>query len=103
MAKDIPCLGPVTHTGCGAMCPAFDRGCYGCFGPREAANAHGLARWFGRDGRSDADTAALFSGFTAYAKPFRAVIDELGGPPGPSRPGVDPMAADGQEAIDARH
>ncbi len=34
-----PCLGPVTHTGCGAMCPAFARGCYGCFGPREAANA----------------------------------------------------------------
>ena len=53
VAKDIPCLGPVTHTGCGAMCPAFDRGCYGCFGPREAANAPSLARWFGRDGRSE--------------------------------------------------
>jgi len=75
------CLGPVTHTGCGAMCPAFARGCYGCFGPRERANATSLARWFGRDGRSDADTARLFSGFTAYAKPFRDVIDALGGPP----------------------
>ena len=76
-----PCLGPVTHTGCGAMCPAYARGCYGCFGPREGANAGSLARWFGRDGLSDADTAQLFSGFTAYARPFREVIDSLGGPP----------------------
>jgi len=75
------CLGPVTHTGCGAMCPAYARGCYGCFGPREGANARSLASWFGRDGLSDADTARLFSGFTAYARPFREVIDGLGGPP----------------------
>lgn len=102
VAKDIPCLGPVTHTGCGAMCPAFDRGCYGCFGPREAANATSLAQWFGRDGRPGSDTAALFSGFTAYAKPFRAVIDQLGGPPGP-RKSVDAAPTDGQEATDARH
>ena len=102
VAHDMPCLGPVTHTGCGAMCPAFDRGCYGCFGPREAANPASLAQWFGQGGRSDADTAALFSGFTAYAKPFRAVIDELGGPPGPSAPAAAPVT-DGQEATDARH
>jgi sulfhydrogenase subunit delta len=83
VARDIPCLGPVTHTGCGAMCPAFDRGCYGCFGPREAAKPAVLSDWFARDGRSDAETAALFSGFTAYAAPFRAEIDRLGGPPEP--------------------
>ena len=81
-----PCLGPVTHTGCGALCPAFARGCYGCFGPKERANATSLARWFGRDGRSDADTARLFSGFTAYAQPFRDVIDTLGGPPVATKP-----------------
>lgn len=106
VAHDIPCLGPVTHTGCGAMCPAFDRGCYGCFGPREAANATSLADWFGRDGRSDRDVAGLFSGFTAYAKPFRSVIDALGGPPDPSGP--DTLATgdaprDGEEVTDARH
>ena len=28
-----PCLGPVTHAGCGALCPRHHRGCYGCFGP----------------------------------------------------------------------
>lgn len=95
-----PCLGPVTHTGCGAMCPAFARGCYGCFGPREAANATSLASWFGRDGRSDADTARLFSGFTAYARPFREVIDRLGGPPIASAPpnaSAPPAAGDSGE------
>jgi len=94
VARDVPCLGPVTHTGCGAMCPAFDRGCYGCFGPRESANTTSLAHWFSRDGRPDAETAALFSGFTAWAPAFRATIDDHGGPPLPP--------ADGSEDHDAR-
>lgn len=33
-----PCLGPVVHAGCGALCPTYGRGCYGCFGPSEAAD-----------------------------------------------------------------
>lgn len=100
VARDVPCLGPVTHTGCGAMCPAFDRGCYGCFGPQDSANAASLAQWFEQGGQSREDTAALFSGFTAYAKPFRSVIDELGGPPGPGR--ATEVVPSGQEATDAR-
>ena len=44
VAGGFACLGPVTRTGCGALCPAYGRGCYGCFGPREQANADGLAR-----------------------------------------------------------
>jgi sulfhydrogenase subunit delta len=89
VARNEPCLGPVTHTGCGAICPAFARGCYGCFGPREAANTGSLVAWFGRDGRPATETAALFSGFTAYARPFRTAIDDLGGPPGPAAPAGD--------------
>ena len=42
--RGTPCLGPVTHAGCGAICPAYDRGCYGCFGPMEAPNTASLAQ-----------------------------------------------------------
>jgi sulfhydrogenase subunit delta len=94
VARDLPCLGPVTQLGCGALCPAFGRGCYACFGPREAANGEGLAAWFRRSGHDDASVAARFAGFTADAEPFRRVIDAHGGPPGPHDRG---------EASDARH
>ena len=43
VAHGTPCLGPVTHAGCGAICPAYNRGCYGCFGPMETPE-HGGAR-----------------------------------------------------------
>ena len=80
VAQGIACLGPVTRTGCGALCPAYGRGCYGCFGPREAANTASLAKWF-EDGRSASDVSRLFAGFTAWSEPFRRVIDNNGGPP----------------------
>ncbi len=79
VARNVPCLGPVTQTGCGALCPAFGRGCYGCFGPREQANADGLAAWLAAGGRAAADVGRLFAGFTAYAEPFRSVVTRLGG------------------------
>ncbi len=82
VARGIACLGPVTRTGCGAICPAYGRGCYGCFGPREGANTTSLAAWLSAD-RSGPDVARLFAGFTAWSEPFRAVIDAAGGPPGP--------------------
>ena len=80
VARGVPCLGPVTRTGCGALCPAFERGCYGCFGPREAANTRALAAWFERE-RPAGEVARLFAGFTAWAPPFRATLDAHGGPP----------------------
>ena len=43
VAHGTPCLGPVTHGGCGAICPSYDRGCYGCFGPVEDANTAAIA------------------------------------------------------------
>ncbi len=42
VAHGTPCLGPVTHAGCGALCPTFHRGCYGCFGPAETANTEAM-------------------------------------------------------------
>jgi sulfhydrogenase subunit delta len=83
VARGIPCLGPVTRTGCGAICPAYGRGCYGCFGPRERANTASLARWLS-DSRSSPEVARLFAGFTAWSPPFRSAIDANGGPPGPA-------------------
>ena len=38
VAHGTPCLGPVTQSGCGALCPAYNRGCFGCFGPAESAS-----------------------------------------------------------------
>lgn len=82
VASGIPCLGPVTQSGCGALCPTFGRGCYGCFGPREQANAASLARTFELGGRRATDVSRLFAGFTAWSAPFRGVIRDHGGPPG---------------------
>ena len=82
VAEGIPCLGPVTQSGCGALCPSFRRGCFGCFGPREQANATSLARTLAADGREDPDVARLFAGFTGWSGPFRAVVAAYGGPPG---------------------
>ncbi|MGE3317382.1 MAG: oxidoreductase, partial [Planctomycetaceae bacterium] len=42
VAQGIPCLGPVTQSGCGAICPAYDRGCYGCYGPAHQPNPSAL-------------------------------------------------------------
>lgn len=79
VAQNIPCLGPVTATGCGAICPAFDRGCYGCFGPKEAANTASLSSWELARGRSRPDVGRLYEGFNAYARPFRDEISEYRG------------------------
>lgn len=45
VAKGIPCMGPLTRTGCGALCPRFGRDCYGCYGPAENPNAESWGRW----------------------------------------------------------
>ncbi|HJV88571.1 MAG TPA: sulfhydrogenase subunit delta [Noviherbaspirillum sp.] len=44
VARDLPCMGPVTRTGCGALCPSFGRDCYGCYGPAENVNTRSLSR-----------------------------------------------------------
>lgn len=52
VAKGQPCLGPVTRTGCGAICPSYDRGCYGCFGPADVVNLGSLAARFDDEGKA---------------------------------------------------
>ena len=71
MVQGTPCLGPVTHAGCGAICPSFNRGCYGCFGPMETPNTAALAREWQALGASQRDIARAFRTFNAAAEPFR--------------------------------
>ncbi len=76
MVRDgVPCLGPVTHAGCGAICPAYDRGCYGCFGPSESANVEALAQWWKGLGVEDLDLVRALRTFNAYAPEFKEVSD----------------------------
>jgi hypothetical protein len=70
VAKGEPCLGPVTRTGCGALCPAFGRDCYGCYGPAEGANPDALARRFEGFGLLPAAIARRFLFINSGAAPF---------------------------------
>ncbi len=70
MVQGIPCLGPVTHAGCGAICPAFRRGCYGCFGPQETPNTAALAHEWRELGATPLDLKRAFRTFNAAAEPF---------------------------------
>ena len=75
VAKGEPCLGPVTQTGCGALCPAYSRGCYGCFGPSQPPNVDALRRQFVALGLSPADAASRFRLITGWAPAFRDTGD----------------------------
>jgi sulfhydrogenase subunit delta len=71
VAHGTPCLGPVTHDGCGALCPSYNRGCYGCFGPKETPNTHSLSEWWTRLGVKDRDIMRAFRTFNANTEAFR--------------------------------
>lgn len=71
VARGTPCLGPVTHAGCGAICPAYNRGCYSCFGPKETPNTESLTQQWSTLGVSDPDIVRALRGFNAYADAFR--------------------------------
>lgn len=77
VSRGIPCLGPVTQAGCGAICPAFNRGCYGCFGPMETPNTRALSDGWKKLGVTDRDLVHAYRGFNAYAEPFRKEGDAL--------------------------
>jgi coenzyme F420-reducing hydrogenase gamma subunit len=70
VAHGTPCLGPVTHAGCGALCPSYDRGCYGCFGPMQSPNTSSLAEWFAGHGSDDADIVRAYRLIYAGSEQF---------------------------------
>ena len=72
VAHGTPCLGPVTHAGCGALCTRYQRGCYGCFGPSESAAPDSLAPALADAGMVPVDVGRFLRTFNAWAEPFRS-------------------------------
>jgi len=72
----IPCLGPLTYAGCGALCPSYNRGCYGCFGPMEKPNPDSLVTSLLKAGTERAEVVRLLRGFTGFAEAFRTASDK---------------------------
>lgn len=71
------CLGPVTQSGCGAICPAMRRGCYGCFGPAGIANMDSLSAVLRGLEAHDGEAVRLLRGISGYAPAFRKAAGEI--------------------------
>lgn len=76
VAQGVACLGPVTQAGCGAICPSFNRGCYGCYGPMESPNTPSLTGQFRILGQSGQQIERAFRGFNAWAWQFGKASEE---------------------------
>lgn len=77
VAQGTPCLGPVTQAGCGAICPAYHRGCYGCYGPAAQPNLVSLTDELKRQGNAPHEIVHSLRNFNAYAEEFRRESDRL--------------------------
>jgi sulfhydrogenase subunit delta len=71
VAHGTPCLGPVTQSGCGAICPGFHRGCYGCFGPQDTPNTASLTAKLAELGMDPPSVVRVFRTFNAFAPAFK--------------------------------
>jgi len=71
VASGLPCMGPITQAGCGALCPAYARGCFGCFGPKDTPNTTALSAVWKDLGVGEQDLVRAYRTFNAYAEPFR--------------------------------
>lgn len=76
VAQGAACVGPVTHAGCGALCPSYQRACYGCYGPQEVANVKALLEEGKRQGAGVEDMLRALRSFNVAAEPFRQGAEE---------------------------
>ena len=78
IAHGTPCLGPVTHAGCGALCPSYGRGCYGCYGPMDTPNTVSLSRRLRDLGMDERALQRIYRTFNANATAFREESERHG-------------------------
>ena len=78
VAHGTPCLGPATHAGCGALCPTYNRGCYGCFGPMERCNAPALTEKLRALGMDAKALQRIYRSFNAAAPAFQEESERHG-------------------------
>jgi coenzyme F420-reducing hydrogenase gamma subunit len=71
VAQGVACLGPVTQAGCGAICPSFNRECFGCYGPKEQPNVTSLIGFYAARGTDPGHLLRLSRGYCGYAPEFR--------------------------------
>jgi coenzyme F420-reducing hydrogenase gamma subunit len=77
VAQGTACLGPVTQAGCNAICPSFNRGCYGCFGPAAQPNLVSITHQFADDGTPREQIVRSLRSFNGYAPEFRVESDRI--------------------------
>jgi coenzyme F420-reducing hydrogenase gamma subunit len=85
VARGIACLGPITQAGCGAICPAYGRGCYGCFGPMPGANAAALEPALRATGLTQTELDRLGRTYNVAAPAFDAAASREPDHPGGGR------------------
>ena len=72
VARGLPCMGPVTVTGCGVLCPSLGRDCYACYGPAENVNTAALKRRLEELGLPPEGAARRFLSIHSNAPEFAA-------------------------------
>jgi len=95
VAHGTPCLGPVTQAGCGALCPSFSRGCYGCFGPQDSANLPAMTDRLRAQGMREPEVVRLYRTFNTGAEAFRAESARVATHPAAAHPAASTQTTRG--------